>query len=1206
MSNSAPRKWTEAQRAGIETVGKSLLVSAAAGSGKTTVLAERCVHLICDENSNCTVDQLLVVTFTEAAAAEMKSRIASALRKRHATNPSAHLTRQLALIDRAAVGTLHGFCSRLLRQHFHLLGLDPSFIILDQDETTLLKTDVVRDLFADRYDTEDGSESFRSLVDHYGDGRDERLAEQVISAHDTLCSVTDPALWMMTGRQRIVDAIELPMTDSFLGQEYHRLVARSLESIRTRCEDAEKRINDFNQFPTYVAHLRELYSIITHWIDVLKNHGVDALVEEVNSLEKLPILPRVTGQPANKDSAKAIVDDVKDAMKSGSWRQLATFTETEWKEGLTRILPHVEAFLDLVKEFGERYSAAKNEEGGLDFSDLERFTLRALCEPGTLNPSPLARAYHRQFRHVLVDEYQDINEVQDAILSLISRECVAKRAGVIPNLFCVGDVKQSIYRFRLAEAGRFLARSTEYSQDNSHGQLIALQNNYRSRGLLLEAINGVFERLMTADAADLTYDESQRLTAGLEFPNSPESNCFPGAPIELHLLPKEVTIEETSDEEEADRTQREAKFLARRVLELTGNFGKPAMQVIDRSSGEPIARKIRFGDIVILLRSMKFKADVFAEELRSSGVPVHSESSTGYFQATEINDILSLLQVLDNQHRDIPLASVLRSPLAGLPTADDDLARIRLAYPSDDAPIPFQEAVVKYSKEQNDDLAARLRDFLNQLAQWRQLARQRPLAELLWTIYSQTGYLTFVSGLPNGEQRQANLIELHERAQQFGTFRRQGLNRFLQFLEKLKSDSDLGQAELASEAEDVVRIMSIHRSKGLEFPVVLLPDLGKAINMQDCQGSILLDRFAGIGFQVVDAERYIRYPSLASVVVQQRLRQQTLAEELRVLYVAMTRAKEHLILVGTCRESQLEKWNSAWSSHTGAFPAEAVLGARSMLDWIGPVAAAMNGAGLNKFAVTEHSADEVGKWNSTDYRISGLTIEQKQLADLLPLTSAIEKSSTAEETIARLGFQYPFAEYSAVRAVDSVTARSKSDSNVAFGQSSFKQSDLDRVLARPAFLAGITEPTAADRGTATHVVLEHFDFSRAADVRSINAQIAALVDAHKLSADQKKMVDVSTIQWFLSDEIGSLIQKHAGNLTRELSVYFAISSDAVTGNSSDDPMDQVMIRGRLDLLIETAEGLVIVDYKNRQRFRRAGGSTDGDVYRTAAFVSRCG
>jgi ATP-dependent helicase/nuclease subunit A len=1124
------------------------------------------VHLLCDANPPCEVSELLVVTFTEAAAAEMKSRIARSLSQRHAKAPSETTARHLAMLDRATISTLHGFCTRVLRQHFQQMGLDPEFRIIDGDEASLLKLDTARALFDDRYDDPEAAD-FRNMIDCYADGQDDRLIRQVIAAYDTLCSVVDPPGWLHQARQRIELAIDQPMNKSELGLAHAAMIRAQLGALLRECQDAAETIKRLKHFDAYVQYLRDLYGIVKHWMAVFDSHGIDALAEESAGVE-LPKLKSVSNSVEGKAIAKDLIDSVRREIKEGSWRKSLLFTEDQWKEGLAKTLPHVDTFLSLVADFTDRYTRAKDQEGSLDFADLEQLTLRSLKLEGVapIAPSPVALGYHRQLKHVLVDEYQDINEVQDAILCLVSRECLGGRPKHPTNLFCVGDVKQSIYRFRLAETLQFLNRQTLYRNPGSHGRVIDLQMNFRSRAPLLEAINGVFERLMTKTAADLDYDQSHRLWPGQTFPNLPDG--FAGSPIELHLIPKDAPSpgESDGDESDLDRSEREAALLGHRILELTGRTGKPPMQVVDRGG---TARAIRFSDIVILLRSLKFKADLFANVLTGMGVPVHAESASGYFHATEVNDVLSLLHVLDNQRQDIHLAALLRSPLVKLPDAESNLARIRLAYSGEPA-VPFHLAVQKYTEEQTDQLSVFLREFRLKLDQWRHEVRQRPVAEMLWHLYDQTGYMAYVAGLPNGAQRQANLIELHDRATQFGTFQRQGLARFLAFLEKLKDETDLGQASVASEADDVVRIMSIHRSKGQEFPVVLLPDLGKAINMQDCQGSILLDRVAGLGVSVVDPELQIRYPSLASTVVRHRIIQQTMAEELRVLYVAMTRAKEHLILVGTASEKQLNSWAHKWADHTGSIPAETVLAARSPLDWIGPVAAILR----SQFATSVHTVEEISSWADSHSATTQLSAGQIAMAELLPLAPPPAASAVAEQIIDRI--EQPYAFGHTVAAAASVTSLVKHAEPAGAAEAALPSKSLDRVLQQPEFLAGKLPFDAADIGTATHAVLENFDFSRGHDLTAIDAQIAELVQSRRLKPELAERVDRPAIAWFLASEIGQLLRQRSAELRRELPVYFASASAPSTRS---DLFDQQMIRGRIDLLVPTGGGWMIVDYK---------------------------
>ena len=612
LTSPPPRQWTPAQRQAIEHGDGGLLVSAAAGSGKTSVLAERCAHLVCDAPETCEVHQLLVVTFTEAAAAEMKGRIGKALADRHARAPDDRTARQLANLDRASISTLHAFCARLLRQHFHLLGLDPAFRILDGDEAALLRREVARDLFAARYeDATDVGAAFRDLVDRYADGDDERLVDEVLAAHAALGSVVDPAGWMADARARLVEAADRPLHESELGREFLAGLARELAGLRRECEAAGRFVKAVGGFDKYVEHLRGVYQIVTHLTAVLTSHGLAAMAGEVADL---PRLPTVKSDVPGFDVARPRVDAVVKSYKDGPWRKRLLFTEADWQAGVRRTVPHADALLALVDAFEAEYHKAKDAAGGLDFNDLERHALEVLGDGGG-RPSAVARAYHGLFRHVMVDEYQDINAVQDAILRLVSRDGLGRAGG--SNLFCVGDVKQSIYRFRLADPAQFLARRAAYAADPDRGRVVDLQQNFRSRRPLLDAINGVFRTLMTAEAADLDYDASQELVAGATFPPAAPGS-FTGSPVELHVLPAVVAPaepDEDGDSAELDRLQREAVLVGHRILEVVGHGGKPAAVVAGRPA--------RFGDCVVLLRAMRFKADTVATQLRAMGVPVH-------------------------------------------------------------------------------------------------------------------------------------------------------------------------------------------------------------------------------------------------------------------------------------------------------------------------------------------------------------------------------------------------------------------------------------------------------------------------------------------------------------------------------------------------------------------------------------------------------
>ncbi len=665
--------------------------------------------------------------------------------------------------------------------------------------------------------------------------------------------------------------------------------------------------------------------------------------------------------------------------------------------------------------------------------------------------------------------------------------------------------------------------------------MIHLRENFRSRAPLLGAINGVFERLMTRQAAEIGYDESHRLAPGRKFPPAGQSPSFAGAPIELHYLPKNPgDAEEIAGEEpvqELERVDYEAILLARRIKELMGEDGSPRMHVVKpNAAGEPELLPIEYGDIVILLRAMQHKADRFADVLRAHKIPVHSEGGAGFFEATEIRDMICLLQILDNQQQDIPLAAILRSPLGGLPNPDDAMAQIRLAYLDERNPIPFHQSVIRYAKEQGDELAAHLGDFLNRLSQWRDQANKRPVAELLWRLYEETGYLAFCGGLEDGEQRVANLLRLHERAGQFGSFLRQGLYRFLRFLENLQDQKDASRPSPLGQTEQVVRIMSVHRSKGLEFPVVLLPDLGKLHNLSDTRGAILVDRQVGLGMSVVDQDRLIRYPSLASTLVEQSILRQSISEELRLLYVAMTRAKEHLILVATCAETDQQGWTSQWAGHVGPLPADVVQGGRRAIDWLGPVAAMTADAPSPVFEIREHSAVEVRAWKNPRHELRKFSDRQQRLAQLEPLPVDPPVSEPARQLIERFQNSYAFDSFSKLPAAASVTSLAKGPADGS-GNSPYT---LQRKLDLPRFFLDQQAPKATDIGNATHTVLQYFDFAGGAQLVDIERQIAELVDRKLLLAAQAKLVDREAIQWLLQSDAGKLIRANHTNLIREL------------------------------------------------------------------------
>ncbi len=1178
-------KWTPEQWDAVCAEG-SLLVSAAAGSGKTSVLAARCAFLVSSAAKPCDVSRLLVVTFTEAAAMEMRTRIEKTLRttlsKGSTTDP--RLRKQLALIDHANISTLHALCVRLLKQNFTHLGLDPDFRVLDGDEALLLRLQIAREAFLDKYEEKQPAD-FCAFVDALGEGRDAWLVQEVMRVHQILCSVVDRQRWMRDAIGRLQDAADRPLGESHLGREY--LGALSLQ-VSDTLDDfhsgiAEFRKKSFTKYADYFTPLLEQLTALRSALTVGSYDDAAALCATM--AQGLGRLPAVASTVPGKDQAKALADQLKESISKGPLALGFRFTTEEWQQSVRLIVPHATVLLGLVTELDERYTAEKTSQRVLDFNDLERLTLRLLSEDGDARrPSAIARELHRRFEHVLVDEYQDINEIQDAILRLVSRECLmpdkptpTPDARPVGNLFCVGDVKQSIYGFRLADPGRFLERYARFRKpDNGQGRVIDLQANFRSRGPLLEAINEVFRRTMIATAVDIDYDESQELKASAKFVDLPVGTTPTGRPIELHILPDKLDdaqADEGTDSSnetatELERAGREALLIARRIRELMGETGRPRTQItLRRPDGTLTTEPLRFDHIVILLRAMKHHAEQYAEVLRREGIPVHNTEGGGYFDATEIRDMLALLRLLDNRLQDIPMAAVLRSPLTALPGADDAMARIRIAYSA----ISFAQAVIRYATEKSDDLAARLRAFLSRLDDWRGIAQHRPVAELIWLIYEDTGYLAYVQGLESGQRRAANLLHMYDRARQFASFSSQGLYRFNQFLAELDQEVDASQAAELSEAEDVVRILSVHKSKGLEFPVVFLPQLGKKINLASTTGAVLVDRQAGLALPAIDLDHRIKYPSLAQVVVERRLLRASLAEEMRVLYVAMTRAKEQLILVGSAPAGAAEAWERRWFGHEGPMPVSGILAARTMLHWLGPTAMMLAQGEPPALAVLDHPSDEVAQWMK-EHRIApgrkGVLSERIALA---PLASPPPVAPEVVAALDQLAYVYPYTAFADLRATATVTSLAK------HGGVEHRPSDLKP----PARLIDSPKLSGADRGSATHLFLQYLDFSRPLTADDLQDQLNQLVDRRLMAPIQAKACDLGAIAWFVATELGQGVRKNAHGLLRELPMCYAASPERF-GRPAGGLQDQVVIRGRTDLLVPQNGGFVLVDYKTDQ------------------------
>ncbi|HUU84293.1 MAG TPA: helicase-exonuclease AddAB subunit AddA [Phycisphaerae bacterium] len=1181
--------FTDDQRRAIKTIDRSVIVTAAAGSGKTAVLAERCAHLVCDlpPDRCCGVNELLVVTFTEAAAAEMKSRILEAIRQRLRDRPGDHhLAAQAALIDTAQLSTLHAFCLWMLRRWFSEAGVDPMAAILDEDEARLLRSETLEALLAELYAADtDSSRGFVRLVDEYFLGNDGPLVDLVLRLADFLRSLPDPEAWLTRAAQVV-------------GPGADQTVAALEDELRAEIQRQQTHVTEVAQFierhlssgAFYGQKLRDYAEQLRLW----SQPGNEAKVrEEIAGFgittRGAPRLSKNAGQSARneRDAARDLLDDVRKRLVD-RLRRLARFTPEEMRQGLTAVAPHVDVLIGLVREFERRYTRAKRSADVLDFSDLERGAFNLLHDeddPGAA--SAIARELQGRFAHVLVDEFQDINPLQEAILRLVSRESDTDRRA---NLFCVGDVKQSIYRFRLAEAEIFQRRVEVTDRGDDAGACVRLQDNFRSHPHLLEGVNLLFERLMSRRTGGVDYDESARLRRG-----NPKLIGTPAHPIELHLLQRRIESARGEDDQDEVQAVADPDDPAQwKVIEREAYLIGTRIQALRREGVTVDDRPLEWRDVAVLLRAAAHSAGRIVEFLARMGIPAYTPAGGQLLENTEIRDVLALLQVLDNPQQDIPLASVLRSGVTGLSFDEDDLVAMRCT----DREVPFHETVRRYAASGGDaELRERLSLLLSRVTRWRHEARRRPLADVLWSIYRDSGYLAHTGGLDRGPARRANLLALHERARQFGGFTRQGLHRFLRFIESLESaDRNLAGAPPTGSTQNAVTVMTIHGAKGLEFPVVFVADLGHRFNLSDSSGRILFDRRWGIAPRVVEPERMIEYPSAIHTLAARSTESAARSEELRILYVALTRAEQRLILIGSADLQQVQRRRALHGQGSGPVSELTVQSAGTPLEWLIPALASapagsvvwadapgQDDSGTALWRVQPHTEEAMVGWRLETSPTVAENHALSAAAALAPLPgdepAGVEGFDPAE-VLGAVDFPYPHLASASIRAVVAASEAKRAvdpfeDEHQARARPYYRPSfDPPRVLTG---VPEVVELTPQQRGTLIHRVLEHLDFSLPVD-----AGIRRLIDAGAVTDEEADAIDADALTWFLESPLGQRIRQ-AGDAYRREFIFISTEAgavfDAALTGASDDT---VLVRGIADGVLPTDGGLEIVDYKTDQ------------------------
>jgi len=1143
------------------TAHGNVVVVAGAGTGKTRTLVERCLHCLVAGQPPASLDQILMVTFTDAAAAEMRQRIRQRLEEEFRAHPEEpRWPEQLALFESARIGTLHSFCLQLVRQHFYQLELDPQLAVMPEEQARLLAEETLDQLLRKHYSAETpAAKAVQQLIQVQGRGQDALIRALVLRLHHYAQSLPHPEGWVaqqlaifdqpepVTWRDwfqiAVVDWRErsLPILDRQAGNP---LAANCAQLLRASSPEPG------------ADEVRHLFADVADAIAACPRGKKTVWVEPLEDF-------REAGQflgslVRGADGADPLAQD---------W---------DWVRG------QMAALLRFVREFATAFSEAKRELGMVDFHDLEQLSLRLLWDAAGNRPTEIAEQWRRQLRFVFVDEYQDINAAQDRILEALSR------GGADANRFLVGDLKQSIYRFRLANPRIFQGYLQRWS--GGAGLAIPLVENFRSREGILNFVNSVFGELLVGELGGMRYDESARLRFGAPQQRHPLSVAAdPTPPVELLLRLKagrsssspDSGLGDLRDLEEADK---EARLVARRLREIRAS----GFRVWDDGAGQ--FRPVAWRDMAVLLRSPSNKAEAYARQFAQAGLPLQV-ARRGFYQSLEISDLLNLLQVLDNPLQDIPLLAVLHSPLVGLSL--DELAEVRLVAPR----TRFWAALVLWAEEERPDEPGattavsrpKIAAFLERFARWRRLARQASLSRCLEAVLAETHYAEWLFTQPRGGQRHANVRRFVDLAREFDQFQRRGLFRFLRFLEAQQL-AELEPDVAAAAEEDAVRLMSIHQSKGLEFPVVAVADLGKPFNLADLRSDLILDEIYGLGPTIKPPHAGTRYPSLPHWLARQRQLRELLGEELRLLYVALTRARDRLVLSGSILPTQFERWLGPAAAADSSITEQA----RSYADWLGQWFA-------RRGALAGQTAADAGQNDLLRWRIW----DETQGPELPPApegqTQATEAGSgpgpeTWETLRQRLAWRYRFAAAAQLPAKTSVSslrrraARDEDAAMVVFGADRTEKRSMAAIQpsgpaqARKQSASPLAGAAGVDIGDAHHAFLQHVALDQVGSLGQLQAEAQRLLSAGQLTPEAIALLDFEALLAFWGAELGGRIRSRTDSVRRELAFTARFSPRQiaqVTGQEVDPAMEDefVVVQGTADLVVILPKEIWLVDFK---------------------------
>jgi len=1223
--------WTAQQQAAIAAQGKQTLVAAAAGSGKTAVLVARLIRLL--TTGVCEIDQMLVLTFTNAAAAEMRERIEAALQEAvgQATDTATRerLQRQLILLSGAAITTIDAFCQRILRMNIAELDIDPQFRAMDQQEQALLAQEVMDQELEALY--AEGDAEFLHFADAYGsDTGDAQVRELIQQTWHFAQSQPFPEDWLEAQPARYAEQADLWAYDCLDKTGLAQQIAQTL-AVATAFRDYAVSLGSDGYTAVGTAVCAELQR-------AQEALQTGASWDEVRACVQAVQFPRAAGpyrETLLAGEAKAAVQNQRAACKESvdSLQELFKVDAAGLREEMAATQQMVTELCQLTLRYGRALQAAKREKRVIDFGDMEHFALDLLCNrevrqaTGQLVPTPAAMALQEKYAAIVVDEYQDTNAVQEAIVQLIARR-------EQPDVFLVGDVKQSIYRFRQADPEIFQQKQATFPQMNPDlYQLISLSRNFRSRACVLDSINVLFTQLMQPETMEIDYDEAAALYPGLDYPALPEGAVGLAGPLEVvHILDDgEPSAEHTPLAAESTPSQSwhipqgleaEGDYIARRLKA----FMTAGTLVYDKHTG--VYRAMHWRDVAILYRGGASVSQQLLTCLRAAGIPAYASADSGYFAAQEVRVMLALLTCLDNVRQDIPLAAVMASPIGGFSMSD--MAKIRLAAP----PHTDLYAALLHAYQQDSGLSTRLADkaaaFCDRLSTWRLAARQLRVPELINYLYQETGYYNYVGGLAGGLLQQANLRLLSDRAAAYEKTNYRGLNRFLRFIDRLRAqENDLAAARTLGAGEDVVRIMTIHKSKGLEFPLVFLVASDKKFKLLDAGSQLLCDKKLGIGLQIADRATGQRYQTLAWRNIERAGNNASKAEEMRLLYVALTRARERLIITSSgsskAWDGRLKKVAALADAAGEALPGAQVLAQNNYLSWLLMALVRLpDGAPLREAAgLAAGAVLTLPRFGAAHFQVQTLAAadlaqpvrEADAATDALLAAVArgepLPATAAAERVTGILAWQYPepaLAQVAAKLSVSEIKRRFREADEqpqpvtaallgayepVAVSPAPADKSgpmlpdmpgtagaehNTAQPWQRPAFLQARSR-TGAEYGTLLHTVMQHLDFRGATSYRGLKAQLAGMVEREIILPTDVPAIYLKSLQAFCDSPLGEALRK-AAHVWRELPFCRLLPARDFYPNLPAHSQAQCFVQGIIDLLYEDADGtLVLVDYK---------------------------